>query len=154
MGGLSMLFSLKDFLRAVANTLDAIEMDIFGLPTNHSKRIAYISLKVAVELGLPNPEIFDLVSFSILHDNGASLKVLHDNLEGSSNEKLSLVESMQEHCIIGEENIRNYPFLNVHQNIIKYHHERYDGTGFFKLSGDDIPIMSQIINLSDTLDLN
>lgn len=149
-----MLFSLNDFLRSVANTLDAIEMDIFGMPTNHSKRIAYISLKVAVELGLSSEEIFDLVSFSILHDNGASLKVLHDNLKGSSNEKLSLVESRQEHCIIGEENIRNYPFLNEHHNIIKYHHERYDGSGFFKLSGDDIPIMSQIINFSDTLDLN
>jgi len=149
-----LLFSLNDFLRAVANLLDIIEEDIFGVPTNHSKRIAYISVRIAVELGQSSQEIFDLISFSILHDNGASLKILHDNLLGSSKEKLCLIENMREHCIIGEENIQSYPFLKVHHNIIKYHHERYDGSGFFKLLGDDIPMMSQIINFSDTLDLN
>ncbi len=149
-----MLFNLNDFLRSVANVLDVIETDIFGVATNHSKRIAYISLNIAAELGLSSEEIFDLISFSMLHDNGASLKVLHDNLRGSSKEKLSLIENMQEHCIIGEENIKNYPFLNTYKDVIKYHHERYDGLGFFKLSGDEIPMLSQIINFADTLDLN
>ncbi|MDF2545350.1 MAG: hypothetical protein K0R93_248 [Anaerosolibacter sp.] len=149
-----MLFCLNDFLRSVANTIDVVETDIFGVPTNHSKRIAYISSKIAVELGLPIQDVFDLISFAILHDNGASLKVLHDSLRGDSKERLSLIENMQEHCIIGEENIKHYPFLNTHHNIIKYHHERYDGSGFFNISGDDIPMMSQIINFADTLDLN
>lgn len=153
-GVCKLLFNLNDFLRSIANVLDVIETDIFGVAMNHSKRIAYISLNMAFELGLSSQEIFDLVSFSMLHDNGASLKVLYDNLQGSSTEKLNLIENMQEHCIIGEENIKNYPFFSVHRNIIKYHHERYDGSGFFKLSGDDIPMMSQIINFSDTLDLN
>ncbi|MFT9497443.1 HD-GYP domain-containing protein [Anaerosolibacter sp.] len=149
-----MLFCLNDFLRSVANTIDVVETDIFGVPTNHSKRIAYISSKIAVELGLPIQDVFDLISFAILHDNGASLKVLHDSLRGDSKERLSLIENMQEHCIIGEENIKHYPFLNTHHNIIKYHHERYDGSGFFNIAGDDIPVMSQIINFADTLDLN
>lgn len=151
---IALLFNLNDFLRAVSNALDVIETDIFGVPSNHSKRIAYISLKMAHELNISSKEMFDLISLSILHDNGASLKVLHDKLRGDAKEKLDMLENMQEHCVIGEENIKPYPFLTNPQNIIKYHHERYDGSGFFGLSGDDIPIMSQIINFSDTLDLN
>jgi len=149
-----LIFNLNNFLRAISNTLDFIERDIFGVPTNHSKRIAYLSLKLAQELNFTTEEVFDIVSLSILHDNGASLKILHDKLRGNSKEKLSLIESMQEHCIIGEENVINFPFLTAPENVIKYHHETYDGSGFFGLSRDEIPIMSQIINFSDTLDLH
>ncbi|MFZ5967437.1 MAG: HD-GYP domain-containing protein [Bacillota bacterium] len=149
-----MLFNLNDFLRAVSNTLDVIEADIFGVSSNHSKRIAYISLMIANELNLTGHEIFDLVSLSILHDNGASLKVLHDRLRGSAKEKLDMLESMQEHCLIGEENVTVYPFLTHPKDVIKYHHERYDGSGFFNLSGEAIPLMAQIISFSDTLDLH
>lgn len=149
-----MLFNLNDFLRAISSLLDYIERDIFGVSSYHSRRIACISLRIAQELSMTSQEVFDLVSLSILHDNGASLKILHDQLRGNAKERLTLIESMQEHCTIGEENIKNYPFLTHPQNIIKYHHERYDGSGFFNLSGHSIPLMSQIINFADTLDLS
>lgn len=149
-----MEFNLNEFSKSISTVLDVIETDIFGVPCNHSKRIAYMSLKMGKELNFKEEELFDIVSLSLLHDNGASLKILHDQLRGSVNERLHLIESMQEHCIIGDENIRAYPFLTSQKNVIKYHHERYDGSGFFGITGEDIPIMSQIINLVDTLDLN
>ena len=146
-------FNLNEFLGAVANTLDIIEIDIFGMATNHSKRLAYISVKMAHELRLSNEEVFDLASLAIMHDNGASMKILHDNLKGTAKEKIDLLESRKEHCIIGEDNLRDFPFLTKPQNIIRYHHEKYDGSGFFGLSKDEIPLMAQIIALADTLDL-
>jgi HD-GYP domain-containing protein (c-di-GMP phosphodiesterase class II) len=146
-------FNLNEFLRAVANTLDIVEIDIFGMPTNHSKRIAYISVKIARELRLTNEEIFDLASLAIMHDNGASMKILQDNLKGTVKEKIDIIESRKEHCIIGDDNLKNFPFLTNPQNIIRYHHEKYDGSGFFGLSKDEIPLFAQIIALSDTLDL-
>lgn len=146
-------FNLNEFLGAVANTLDTIEIEIFGMATNHSKRIAYISIKTANELQLTSQEIFDLASLAIMHDNGACMKILHDNLKGTMKEKINLLESRKEHCIIGEENLQNFPFLTNPRNIIKYHHEKYDGSGFFGLSKDEIPLLAQVIALSDTLDL-
>jgi len=112
-----------------------------------------MSVKIAYELKLTNEEIFDLASLTIMHDNGASMKVLHDNLMGTSKEKINMMESRKEHCIIGEDNLKNFPFLTNPQNIIKYHHEKYDGTGFFGISKEEIPLFAQIIALSDTLDL-
>ena len=58
-------FNLNEFLRAVANTLDVIEITILGMPTNHSKRIACIAVKMAYELRLTHEEIFDLVSLAL-----------------------------------------------------------------------------------------
>ncbi|MBC2721759.1 HD domain-containing phosphohydrolase [Desulfosporosinus sp.] len=146
-------FNLNEFLGAVANTLDIIEIDIFGMATNHSKRLAYISVKMAHEIRMNSEEIFDLASLAMLHDNGASMKILHDNLMGTAKEKIDILESRKEHCIIGEDNLKNFPFLTNPQNIIIYHHEKYDGSGFFGISKDEIPLMAQIIAFSDTIDL-
>lgn len=149
-----MNFNLNEFLIAISYALDFVEMDIMGVVTNHSKRVAYISMKMAEELGLSKEEIFDIVSLAILHDNGVSEKKLHDGLTHNQAENLHSIESMKEHGIKGEENIKNYPFITDVNNVIKYHHENYDGSGYFGLKGDDIPIMSQIIRLSDTIELN
>ncbi|OEH86876.1 HD family phosphohydrolase [Desulfuribacillus stibiiarsenatis] len=148
-----MILNLNEFLMAVSKALDFIEEDLFGVPTNHSKRITLIALKIGKAFDMTQEELYDLASMSLLHDNGASLKILHDNLRGNQKEKIISIESMQEHCIIGEENVRSFPFLTKPINVIKYHHEHYDGSGFFGLSGADIPLMSQIIRLADQLDL-
>ena len=149
-----MVFNLNEFLIAVSYALDFVEMDIFGVVTNHSKRVAYISIRIAEKMGLSKEQIFDIVSLSMLHDNGASEKILHDNLSGRKKNHLHSIESKQEHGIRGEENIKNYPFLTDVHNVIKYHHENYDGTGFFGIKGDHIPVMAQIIKLADTIELN
>lgn len=148
-----MLFDMNEFLDAVSNVLDVIETDIFGVSTNHSKRIAYFSNRIADSMGLSPEKQYDLIALSILHDNGASLKLLHDQIEGSSKARQNFIESRKEHCIIGETNISTFPFLTPHENIILYHHEKFDGSGFFGRRGSEIPLMSQLINLSDTLDL-
>ena len=146
-------FNLNELLRAIANTLDTVEIDIFGMPTNHSKRIAYLSVSIARELHLRDEEIFDLASLAIMHDNGASLKILHDNLSGTAKEKMGIMESRKEHCIIGDDNLKDFPFFTSPVNVILYHHEKYDGSGFFGRTAQEIPLFAQIIALADTLDL-
>jgi len=43
-------------------------------------------------------------------------------------------------------------FLSNQKNIILYHHENWDGSGFFGLKGDEIPLLAQIISLADFTD--
>lgn len=148
-----MIFDIKEFLEAVSNVLDVIETDIFGVPTNHSKRLACITSKLARVMGLSDEFQYDLAALSIMHDNGASLKILHDGLSGSSNAKRDIIESSRDHCRIGEKNISSFPFLTSPENVILYHHEKFDGSGFFGLRGSEIPLMSGLIRLADTLDL-
>ncbi len=149
-----MFFDINEFLEAIANVLDVIETDIFGVPTNHSKRIAYFTNRLARTLDLSTEVQYDLVALSILHDNGASLKILHDKLSGDAKTKRSIIESRKEHCNIGEHNISSFPFLTSPKNVVLYHHEKFDGSGFFGLKGSEIPQLSQLINFADTLDIN
>lgn len=149
-----MRFNLNKFLISLSSALDFVEMDILGHATNHSKRVAYISYKLGEKLGLKKEELFDLVSLAILHDNGASKKFLHDTINNRDNKRKSALESLKEHCDIGEENISKYPLLTNAKNVIKYHHENYLGTGFYGLKGEDIPLMSQVIFLGDILENN
>ncbi|SHH46535.1 HD domain-containing protein [Caloranaerobacter azorensis DSM 13643] len=148
-----MKFNLNEFLLAVSWALDFVETDILGVSLNHSKRVAYISLKMAEEIGMRPEEIFDLVSLALLHDNSISEKAIHDTIQNRNVDILSSIESCRKHCIISEENLKNYPFLTNVEGVILYHHENYDGSGFFGKKEDSIPLMSQIISLADTLDL-
>ncbi|QEK11250.1 HD domain-containing protein [Crassaminicella thermophila] len=147
-----MQFNLNNFLFSLSYALDFVEMDILGVASNHSKRVAYIAYKLGGVLGLNQEELFDLVSLSILHDNGASQKVLHDKLQNRGKDKKKALESIKEHCIIGEKNIYKFPFFTDVKDVIKYHHETYAGMGFFGLDGKEIPLMSQIIFLGDTIE--
>ena len=149
-----MIFNLNEFLMAVSFTLDFVEMDILGVTSNHGKRTAYISLKIAEELGLSSEELHDIVALAILHDNGVSEKILHDKFVSADLITTKAIERVKEHCTIGEDNAGKYPFLTDVHNVIKYHHEKYDGTGFFNINGEDIPLMSQIIHMADIIEVN
>ena len=146
-----MKFNLNSFLMGVSTALDLAEKEILNTSSFHSRRVAYISVRIAKELGLSDEEYFDLISLAILHDNGLTEAVLkHNTLH--ENKKLSDLEDIIEHCPIGEKNIENFPFLTNHKNIILYHHEHYDGSGFFGKKRDDIPLLARIISLADEVD--
>ncbi|OOM10386.1 HD-GYP domain-containing protein [Clostridium saccharobutylicum] len=149
-----MLFRLNEFLMAVSFALDFVEMDILGMPSNHGKRTAYISISIAKAMRLSSYEFYDVAALAMLHDNGLSEYSLHEKLATKELKNAALLEGVKEHCIIGENNIKNYPLLTNVENIIKYHHERHDGTGFFNLRGEEIPLMSQIIAIADALEKN
>lgn len=166
-----MLFNLNEFLLSISFILDFAEMDILGNKTNHSKRVAYISYQIGKRLGLSVYELFDLVSLSIIHDNGiidtsplpSNEKSFQDyitntdlltevNLHEYSAFNRVLHEGSKSHCILGERNISNYPFYTDVENVILLHHENYDGSGFFNRTGNEIPLMSQIIRFADAAD--
>lgn len=60
---------------------------------------------------------------------------------------------MQTHVRKGIEIIRSVPFLNMAMEIVRYHHERWDGKGYpFGLKGGEIPIAARIFAVADVFD--
>jgi len=147
-----MQFSLNDFLIAVSFALDFVEMDRLGMQSNHGKRTAYLTLCIARKLNLSEEEVYDAAAFSILHDNGLSESSLYEQLPQEWDHAVTRFEGSRGHCVIGEKNVKDYPFLTEPENVILYHHERYDGNGFFGLKGDEIPLISQIIAAADSFE--
>jgi HD-GYP domain-containing protein (c-di-GMP phosphodiesterase class II) len=144
-----MKFSLNNFLISVSFALDFVEMDRLGKQSNHGKRTAFIALYLGRELGLSKEELYDTAALAMLHDNGLSESSLYEVLPGNGELSVNDFERSKAHCVIGEKNIKDYPFLTKPENVILYHHERYNGSGFYGLSGDDVPLISQIIAAAD-----
>lgn len=147
-----MEINLNKLLLSLSYTLDFVEMDVLGVTSNHSKRVAYIANILAMQLNMNHKERFDLVACCILHDNGVTEYMLKEAIKANSSKRKLVLENFKEHCIISEENLKDYPFLTDVTDVIKYHHETYNGKGFFKKQKDEIPLMSSLIYFGDHLD--
>ena len=142
-----MNFNINELLSSLSSTLDYVEQDLVNNVTNHGRRVAYIASRIGEKLKLLDKDLFDLISYSLLHDNGVTKSLVQ--LHGSTD--YIKAELTRMHCIEGEKNIQFFPFFSSIPNVILYHHEHYDGSGFFGMSGENIPLYSRIIALADTL---
>ena len=113
-----MKINLNSFLTSVSKALDAVEEELLDTTTNHSKRVAYIALRLGEILKLNDKTLFDLCAYAIVHDNG----VIQTYQKISNKSKNIVTEDIKEHCEIGQNNIKNFPFLTKQKNIILYHH--------------------------------
>ena len=60
---------------------------------------------------------------------------------------------MKTHALIGAEILARMHFPELVTDIVKTHHEKWDGSGYpFGVSGDDIPIGARILSAVDCLD--
>ncbi|MBF0181732.1 MAG: HD domain-containing protein [Magnetococcales bacterium] len=146
-----MQFHLNRFLFGLSLALDCVESELLGITTHHGFRVAYLSMRLAHLLGMSEQERFDIAAFAVLHDNGLAEESLSSGLPAA--DRLAGVEISPVHCTIGETNIAAFPFQTHHREIIRHHHECWDGSGFFGLRGDEIPMMAQIVGFADYLDL-
>ncbi|MDU1442711.1 MAG: HD domain-containing protein [Clostridium cochlearium] len=110
----------------------------------HSQKTAYIALEIAKDLQLSEHRKKILYVSSLLHDIGAASFLSSSH---SSN------KFMYKHCVDGSKVLKDFPFFPEVSKIVLFHHENYDGSGCLKLKGENIPLESQIIRLSDLLEL-
>lgn len=130
------LFNLNNFLLAISTALDSIEKEYYNTTKSHSKRVAFIALKLAKEFNYKEEALSDICSYALLHNIG-----LYESKEKN-----------REYCSLGEAYAQKFPFLSDEKDIIKYHLEHYDGSGIFGLKGDEIPLFSQFIAFADIID--
>lgn len=140
-------FNVNELLNSLSYTLDYVEKDLINNVTNHGRRVAYIAARIGQKIKLSNTELFDLISYSLLHDNGVTKSLIQVN----SSKDYIKAELNRMHCVEGEKNIDFFPFFHKIPNVILYHHEHYDGSGFFGISGTEIPAFSRIIALADSI---
>jgi HD-GYP domain-containing protein (c-di-GMP phosphodiesterase class II) len=60
---------------------------------------------------------------------------------------------MQEHPEAGQRVLAAMPFLKGAADVVRFHHERYDGTGYpRRLRGEEIPILARVFSVADVFD--
>ena len=131
-----------------AQLLQMIHMKSQTLYT-HSVQVANYSVAIAAKLGLPKGEIELIRQAAYLHDLGLIClpSTLLMKFPYLIRQELS---KYKQHPVFGASMIENYSVCQPIIPYIKYHHERWDGTGFPKhLRGANIPLGARIIGIAD-----
>lgn len=118
----------------------------------HSSRVNFYSALLAEHLNLSQAERETLQIGAYLHDIG---KVGIDDRLLSNQTSLNdqQHEGLRHHPEIGERMVRSLPFPTEVAQIIRHHHEHYDGSGYpDHLRGESIPLLARIVSLANAFD--
>ncbi len=139
-----------ELIKALSTALDY--RDTYTM--NHSLNVARYAVSIAEEMNLSRGSIDIIRTGALLHDIG-KIGIPEDIL--MKNGKLTDEEykTIQSHPEIGYQMINHIDDYrkNGVLDIVRYHHERYDGTGYPEgLKGRDIPLFARIVAVADAFD--
>jgi len=135
-------------IKAFTSAIDA--KDVYT--QNHSRRVAESSVAFARELQLTEQEIMNIGYGATMHDIG---KIGVPELILNKNGKLleEEFELIKAHPAIGAKILEPIDFSKAALDIVRYHHERYDGKGYPDgLRGEAIPYTARIVAIADAWD--
>ncbi len=146
------LSALQDAFLAVVRdwgrSIESSDSYTFG----HCERVADAAVAVAGALGLDEQARLTIRLGAYLHDLG-KVRVPHEILNRNgplSNDEFAVIKM---HPVWGIELLSGVEFPWPIKPIIRWHHEKYDGTGYpDALRGDEIPIAAQIVGVADVYD--
>ena len=147
-------FDINQILYECFETLGlVIEYDLADHPTHqHAIRVGEGCVIIGDKLGLSPRKIQQLYFAGLLHDIG---KISIDINLLKKKEKLteSEFQMIQYHSVTGSQIAAMLPELNEIAFWIRWHHEKWDGTGYpDKLYKDQIPVEVQILSTMDCFD--
>lgn len=118
----------------------------------HSLRVASLCSAISDALTM-EPKVKEvLLRSALLHDIG---KLMIDRRILNKQEQLTDQEwkTVKKHCEDGAEMIRNLQLdAAIDLDVIRYHHENLDGTGYTELKEDQLSMSVKIIRVADSFD--
>jgi HD-GYP domain-containing protein (c-di-GMP phosphodiesterase class II) len=145
----------SDLLNGNIELLDVLGSAIAKRDTDtnsHNYRVTIYAIRFAEMLGLPSPDICNLIAGAFLHDIG---KIgIRDNIlhkpDCLTDEEYAV---MHTHVAIGTDIIKKSKWLVGAREIVEFHHENFDGSGYMKgLQGSAIPLNARIFTIVDVFD--
>jgi putative nucleotidyltransferase with HDIG domain len=141
--------------RSYESTLEALgaAIDLRDAATEgHSRRVCRFSLEIASAMGLSEAHHKTIAMGAYLHDIG-KLALPDGILLKPGPLTVEERQFMQQHVQTGYDLVKQIPFLADAAELVRTHHERYDGSGYLRgLKAEQIPIGGRIFAVADTLD--
>lgn len=133
---------------AIVDALDSKDPFTSG----RSRRVTNYSVNIARSMNLTEELIGKIEIAGLLHDIGM-IGVSDDILVKTDKLTQEEYDEIKKHVMFSVKILDDIKQLKDVVEIIKYHHERYDGTGYpFGIKGEDIPIGSRILAVTDAFD--
>ena len=132
-------------IKALAQAIDARD----HYTHSHSENVARYAVAIAEELGLSAKEVETIREACELHDLG-KIGIEDSILSKPSSLTPEEWEQIKKHPITGAQILEPLTFLNDVIDLVRQHHEHYDGTGYPEgRRGEDILLDARIIHLAD-----
>jgi putative nucleotidyltransferase with HDIG domain len=146
---------LRDLRESYEATLDAMVSAIESRDCetkHHCRRVQVYAVMLGQRLGLPPEQLVDISYGALLHDVG-KIGVPDSILLKPGKLTDEEWKVMRSHTRIGYQMISKIKFLKGAADIVRYHHERWDGKGYpHGVAGEDIPLGARIFAVIDTYD--
>lgn len=118
----------------------------------HTERVASYANAISARLKLPEEERRRIMFGAFLHDIG-KVGVLENVLHKDGALDKDEWEHLQEHPVVGARIVEKMEFLTGVAEIVRHHHESWDGRGYPEgLKGEKIPLGARIITVADSFD--
>lgn len=118
----------------------------------HSERVAKYSRALAEAMGLSRLDVDRVERAALLHDVG-KIGISLDTLASPKMLTEEEYDAVRLHPSLGSSLIADVEFLRDIVDIVRHHHERYDGGGYpDSLAGDQIPLLARILAVADSYD--
>ena len=118
----------------------------------HSDRVSEYAVLLGKKLNLPDEDIEKLRIGGLFHDIGKigipdSILLKESKLTDEEYTKI------KEHPVIGYNILENADMFKNILDIVKHHHEKFDGNGYpDKLAGTNIPYLARVTSIVDSFD--
>ncbi|WP_448516871.1 HD-GYP domain-containing protein [Pseudothermotoga sp.] len=136
----------EQIIATLAEAIEVKDANTFG----HSDRVVTLALELAKEVGLTDPADLEAIKFgALLHDIG-KIGIPEHILNKPGRLTQQEYGIMKMHPIYGEKIIKKISGWDLVVDIVRHHHENYDGSGYPDgLKGGQISLRSQIVSLVD-----
>jgi diguanylate cyclase (GGDEF)-like protein/putative nucleotidyltransferase with HDIG domain len=136
-------------VESLALAVDVKDQTTYG----HVRRVRAYALGLARLCGITDTKLLMAIETgALLHDIG-KLAVDDCILNKPAPLNSRELEKMKVHSAAGDEILRQIQFPFPVAELVRFHHERYDGTGYPDgLRGDNIPLGARILIIADTFD--
>jgi len=141
----------KNYMETVKALINAVEAKD-PYTSGHASRVGKYAVQIGKELGLSSLELDKMRNAALLHDIG---KIGVDDRILNKNKSLTNLEYevIKNHPSTGYEIIKDIEFLKGANEIVKHHHERWDGKGYPDgLKGEEISLPISILTIADSFD--
>jgi putative two-component system response regulator len=120
----------------------------------HAQRVGGLSALLGRAIGLPPSEVELLRRAAPLHDIG-KIGIPDGILLKPSKLTSQEYTQIKRHTDIGRVILSgsSFPILQMAERIALYHHERWDGAGYYGLAGEAIPVEARIVSIADVYDV-
>jgi GGDEF domain-containing protein len=137
----------QEALDAVATVID----ERHPTTAEHTERVASLVRRFVEALRLPDAAADRLVLAARFHDIG---KIAVDGATLSKVGRLTEEElaAIRRHPRLSARLLSPFHFAREISRYVEYHHERFDGRGYYSIRNEDIPIESHVLIAADSFD--